>query len=128
MGNHVFSSWPYYIDGTISIVPVYLSMKVYLYLINGTITLLADNVLHYSRFIVNKGAPGLKCTKIENKIGLRMVQNGDIILNKVFVPEEDRLTGINSFQDINKVLDASTTCCPLLCRISEFHLVKSFKF
>jgi acyl-CoA oxidase len=36
-----------------------------------------------------------------------MVQNGDIILNKVFVPEEDRLTGINSFQDISKVLDTS---------------------
>jgi len=54
-------------------------------------------------FIVKKGAPGLKATKIENKIGLRMVQNGDIILNKVFVPEEDRLPGINSFRDINKV-------------------------
>jgi len=32
-----------------------------------------------------------------------MVQNGDIVLNKVFVPEEDRLPGINSFRDINKV-------------------------
>ncbi|KAL6608272.1 hypothetical protein ACP70R_041335 [Stipagrostis hirtigluma subsp. patula] len=58
-------------------------------------------------FIVKKGAPGLRATKIENKIGLRMVQNGDIVLNKVFVPEEDRLTGINSFQDINKVLAMS---------------------
>lgn len=52
---------------------------------------------------MRKGAPGLKATKIENKIGLRMVQNGDIILNKVFVPDEDRLPGINSFQDISKV-------------------------
>ncbi|GJN05729.1 hypothetical protein PR202_ga23389 [Eleusine coracana subsp. coracana] len=34
-------------------------------------------------FIVRKGAPGLKATKIENKIGLRMVQNGDIVFNKV---------------------------------------------
>ncbi|KAF8725984.1 hypothetical protein HU200_020562 [Digitaria exilis] len=58
-------------------------------------------------FIVKKGVPGLKSTKMENKIGLRMVQNGDIILNKVFVPEEDRLPGINSFQDINKVLAIS---------------------
>jgi acyl-CoA oxidase len=65
------------------------------------------NLMHLSRFIVKKGTPGLKATKIENKIGLRMVQNGDIILNKVFVPEEDRLTGINSFQDISKVLDTS---------------------
>jgi alkylation response protein AidB-like acyl-CoA dehydrogenase len=53
---------------------------------------------------VRKGAPGLKATKIENKIGLRMVQNGDIVFNKVFVPEEDRLPGITSFQDISKVL------------------------
>lgn len=64
-------------------------------------------VINNYRFIVKKGAPGLKATKIENKIGLRMVQNGDIVLNKVFVPEEDRLTGIDSFQDINKVLDTS---------------------
>ncbi|CAD6239669.1 unnamed protein product [Miscanthus lutarioriparius] len=53
-------------------------------------------------FIVRKGAPGLKATKIENKIGLRMVQNGDIVFNMVFVPEEDRLPGITSFQDISK--------------------------
>ncbi|GJN37410.1 hypothetical protein PR202_gb26362 [Eleusine coracana subsp. coracana] len=58
-------------------------------------------------FIVRKGAPGLKATKIENKIGLRMVQNGDIIFKKVFVPEEDRLPGVNSFQDISKVLAIS---------------------
>jgi acyl-CoA oxidase len=38
-----------------------------------------------------------------------MVQNGDIVLNEVFVPEEDRLPGINSFKDINKVLDTSFT-------------------
>ncbi|XP_062230855.1 acyl-coenzyme A oxidase 4, peroxisomal-like isoform X2 [Phragmites australis] len=65
------------------------------------------NTNQLNGFIVNKGAPGLKATKIENKIGLRMVQNGDIVLNKVFVPEEDRLTGIDSFQDINKVLAIS---------------------
>lgn len=50
-----------------------------------------------------KDVPGLQATKIENKIGLRMVQNGDIILKGVFVPDEDRLPGINSFQDTNKV-------------------------
>ncbi|KAG0517117.1 hypothetical protein BDA96_09G060800 [Sorghum bicolor] len=58
-------------------------------------------------FIVKKGAPGLKATKIENKIGLRMVQNGDIVLDKVFVPEEERIPGINSFQDIKKVFAMS---------------------
>lgn len=68
---------------------------------------------------MRKGAPGLKATKIENKIGLRMVQNGDIVFNKVFVPEEDRLPGVNSFQDISKVLifhsifayTDTLTCC-----------------
>ncbi|KAB2630494.1 acyl-coenzyme A oxidase 4 [Pyrus ussuriensis x Pyrus communis] len=55
-------------------------------------------------FIVKKNAPGLTATKIENKIGLRIVQNGDILLNKVFVPDEERLPGVNSFQDTNKVL------------------------
>lgn len=56
-----------------------------------------------ARYIVKKDAPGLKATKIENKIGLRIVQNGDILLKKVFVPDEDRLPGVNSFKDTNKV-------------------------
>ncbi|KAA8517779.1 hypothetical protein F0562_015260 [Nyssa sinensis] len=58
-------------------------------------------------FIVKKDAPGLQATKIENKIGLRIVQNGDILLKRVFVPDEDRLPGVNSFQDTNKVLAVS---------------------
>ncbi|KAI7742106.1 hypothetical protein M8C21_023418, partial [Ambrosia artemisiifolia] len=58
-------------------------------------------------FIVKKNVPGLQATKIENKIGLRMVQNGDILLQKVFVPDEDRLPGVNSFQDTSKVLAVS---------------------
>lgn len=53
---------------------------------------------------MKKGAKGLKATKIENKIGLRIVQNGDIVLSDVFVPDEDRLANINSFQDTNKVI------------------------
>lgn len=32
-----------------------------------------------------------------------MVQNADIVMEDVYVPDEDRLTGINSFQDTNKV-------------------------
>ncbi|KAG9157891.1 hypothetical protein Leryth_000074 [Lithospermum erythrorhizon] len=58
-------------------------------------------------FIIKKDAPGLQATKIENKIGLRMVQNGDIIMKGVFVPDEDRLPGVNSFQDTSKVLAVS---------------------
>jgi hypothetical protein len=58
---------------------------------------------HYFRYIVKKDAPGLTVTKIDNKIGLRIVQNGDIVMKKVFVPDEDRIEGVNSFQDTNKV-------------------------
>lgn len=58
-------------------------------------------------YLVKKDAPGLTVTKIENKIGLRIVQNGDIVLRKVFVPDEDRLPGVNSFQDTSKVLAVS---------------------
>ncbi|KAJ7961220.1 Acyl-coenzyme A oxidase 4, peroxisomal [Quillaja saponaria] len=58
-------------------------------------------------YIVKKDAPGLTATKIENKIGLRIVQNGDILLKNVFVPDEDRIPGVNSFQDTNKVLAVS---------------------
>ncbi|KAG4922144.1 Acyl-coenzyme A oxidase 4, peroxisomal [Glycine soja] len=58
-------------------------------------------------YIVKKDAPGLTVTKMENKIGLRIVQNGDIVMGKVFVPDDDRLEGVNSFQDTNKVLAVS---------------------
>lgn len=55
-------------------------------------------------YIVKKDSPGLTATKMENKIGLRIVQNGDIVMKRVFVPDEDRLPGVNSFQDTNKVM------------------------
>eukprot|EP00245_Coleochaete_scutata_P003418 TRINITY_DN15035_c0_g1_i1.p1 TRINITY_DN15035_c0_g1~~TRINITY_DN15035_c0_g1_i1.p1 ORF type:complete len:447 (+),score=75.88 TRINITY_DN15035_c0_g1_i1:112-1452(+) len=58
-------------------------------------------------FIVKKSNPGYSATKIENKIGLRMVQNADIVLKDAFVPDEDRLPGVDSFQDTNKVLAIS---------------------
>ncbi|KAE8684782.1 Acyl-coenzyme A oxidase 4, peroxisomal [Hibiscus syriacus] len=58
-------------------------------------------------YIVKKDTPGLTATKIANKIGVRMVQNGDILLKNVFVPDEDRLPGLNSFLDTSKVLDVS---------------------
>ncbi|CAL5388747.1 unnamed protein product [Camellia sinensis] len=58
-------------------------------------------------FLVKKDAPGLQATKIENKIGLRIVQNGDILFKKVFVPDEDKLPGMTSFRDTKKVFAAS---------------------
>lgn len=56
-------------------------------------------------FIVNGGSPGLKISKIENKMSMRLVQNCDIELENVFVPEDDRLSGAKSFQDFVNVIN-----------------------
>jgi glutaryl-CoA dehydrogenase len=56
-------------------------------------------------FIVeNKTTPGFSVTKIENKIALRVVQNGVITLKDCRVPEENRLQGDSSFRDTARVL------------------------
>jgi glutaryl-CoA dehydrogenase len=58
-------------------------------------------------FVVPGGAPGFTATKIENKIALRTVQNADITLVDVRVPEDDRLQNANTFKDTAKVLRAT---------------------
>jgi glutaryl-CoA dehydrogenase len=64
---------------------------------------LADNQV--KGFIVeNKTTPGFSVDKIENKIALKVVQNGHITLKDVRVPEANRLQGGNSFRDTAKVL------------------------
>jgi glutaryl-CoA dehydrogenase len=56
-------------------------------------------------FIVeNKTTPGFSVEKIQNKIALKVVQNGHITLKDVRVPEANRLQGGNSFRDTAKVL------------------------
>src|SRR5271166_450879 len=64
---------------------------------------LADNQV--KGFIVeNKTTPGFSVEKIENKIALKVVQNGHITLKDVLLPEANRLQGGNSFRDTAKVL------------------------
>ena len=55
-------------------------------------------------FIVPTTTPGYRATKIEGKISLRMVQNADITLEDVVVPESLRLQNANSFRDTAAVL------------------------
>jgi glutaryl-CoA dehydrogenase len=62
----------------------------------------ADNQV--KGFVVPGDAAGFTATKIENKIALRIVQNADIVLTDVRVPEENRLQNANSFKDTAKVL------------------------
>ncbi len=55
-------------------------------------------------FIVPNASPGFVATKIENKTSLRIVQNADITLTDVVVPEANRLANANTFRDTAKVL------------------------
>lgn len=55
-------------------------------------------------FIVPTTTPGFTATKIERKISLRVVQNGDIALDGVRVPESMRLQGASSFRDTARIL------------------------
>ncbi|GMA89990.1 acyl-CoA dehydrogenase family protein [Homoserinibacter gongjuensis] len=55
-------------------------------------------------FIVPTSTPGYTATKIERKQALRIVQNADITLENVRVPESLRLQNANSFRDTAAVL------------------------
>jgi len=54
--------------------------------------------------VIGKDNPGFSVKKIENKMALRVVQNGFITLKDCRVPERDRLQNANSFKDTAKVL------------------------
>lgn len=55
-------------------------------------------------FIVPTDTPGYTATRIEGKISLRSVQNADITLENVVVPEANRLQNAASFRDTARVL------------------------
>ena len=64
---------------------------------------LADNQV--KAFIVeNKTTPGFKVEKIQNKISLKVVQNGLITMENCRIPEENRLQLDQSFRDTAHVL------------------------
>ena len=63
----------------------------------------ADNQV--KGFIVeNKTTPGFSVEKIENKMALKVVQNGLITMTDCRVPEANRLQSANSFRDTAHVL------------------------
>ena len=56
-------------------------------------------------FIVeNKTTPGFSVEKIENKMALKVVQNGHIVMKDVRVSEANRLQNANTFRDTAHVL------------------------
>ncbi|QKV90615.1 acyl-CoA dehydrogenase family protein [Streptomyces sp. NA02950] len=58
-------------------------------------------------FVVEKGTPGFSPVKIENKIAFRIVENAEITLTDVRVPEANRLQEINYFRDVAEILRAT---------------------
>jgi glutaryl-CoA dehydrogenase len=62
----------------------------------------ADNKV--KAFVVEKGTPGFEPVKIEGKIALRIVQNAEITLTDVRVPEANRLQNMKGFRDVGEVL------------------------
>lgn len=80
---------------------------------NGTF---ADIVVIWARdvaddrvrgFLVSGDSPGFTASKIERKIALRSVENADITLDGVRVPDERRLQRIDGFKDVARILRAT---------------------
>jgi glutaryl-CoA dehydrogenase len=76
----------------------------------------ADHVVVWARdldddqvkgFVVGKGTHGFEPRKIENKTSLRIVENADVTLTDVRVPETDRLQNVESFRDVAEILRAT---------------------
>lgn len=55
-------------------------------------------------FLVDREAPGVTLEKIYGKTALRMMQNADITLENVRVPEAQRLQNCSSFKDVAAML------------------------
>lgn len=55
-------------------------------------------------FVVEQGSEGMTCTVQEDKMALRVVQNAEIRLEDVFVPETHRLANADSFASTSNVL------------------------
>ncbi|WP_410645462.1 acyl-CoA dehydrogenase family protein [Amycolatopsis sp. lyj-346] len=62
---------------------------------------------HVKGFVVEKGMPGFVPEKIQGKTAFRIVENAEITLTDVRVPEANRLQGINSFRDVAEILRAT---------------------
>ena len=59
-------------------------------------------------FYVEQGTAGFIAEKMERKYSMRAMQNGDIVLDNVFVPDRNKLAHAKDFSTgTNKILEAS---------------------
>jgi glutaryl-CoA dehydrogenase len=55
-----------------------------------------DNIIQ--GFILEKGMPGLSAPKIEGKLALRTSVTGEIVMDEVFIPDENLLPGVTGLK------------------------------
>ncbi len=58
-------------------------------------------------FILDKGMTGLSAPVIHGKVGLRVAVTGEIVMDEIFVPEENRLPGVNGLKGPFTCLNAA---------------------
>ncbi|MFA6314467.1 MAG: acyl-CoA dehydrogenase family protein, partial [Sterolibacterium sp.] len=58
-------------------------------------------------FILEKGMPGLSAPAIHGKVGLRASITGEIVMDEVFVPEENLLPGVTGLKGPFTALDSA---------------------
>jgi glutaryl-CoA dehydrogenase len=58
-------------------------------------------------FLLDKGMPGLTAPKIEGKFSLRTSITGEIVMDEVFVPEANRLPGVEGLKGPMACLDSA---------------------
>ncbi len=49
-------------------------------------------------FILEKGMPGLSAPKIQGKVGMRVSVTGEVVMDRVFVPDENLLPGVKGLK------------------------------
>lgn len=80
-------------------------------------------------FILDTSLAGVTTSRIENKISLRTVQNADVLLREVRIPEANRFPGIESFSDTNQLLRSSRIMVGWLAvgqQLAAFDVVRDY--
>lgn len=84
---------------------------------------------HVKGFLVEKGTPGVSVETLEDKIALRVVQNGLISLDGVRVPESHRLQNAMSFRataDVLRMTRAGVAWQAVGCALGAYEIALAY--
>ena len=71
-------------------------------------------------FVLEKGMAGLSAPKIEGKFSLRASVTGEIVMERVFVPEANRLAGVSGLKGRSAASTRRATASPGALGAAEF--------